>query len=83
MDSLSFEDAYAELETTVRRLEEGNLPLEEALALYERGIILAQLCARHLDAAELRVEELSQAVSEPASDYDLDNDPDLAEEAPY
>jgi len=35
--SLSFEDALAELEATVRQLEEGNLPLAEAIALYERG----------------------------------------------
>ena len=57
--SLSFEDALAELEATVRQLEEGNLPLTEAIALYERGMGLAQQCSDLLDAAQLQVEQLT------------------------
>jgi exodeoxyribonuclease VII small subunit len=64
MDSLSFEAAFAELETTVQRLEEGNLPLDEAVALYERGVLLARLCGQQLDAAELRVQQLSLEIEE-------------------
>ena len=61
LKDLSFEKAFGELETTVQRLEAGDLTLEEAIALYERGIGLAQRCSDALDAAELQVEELSVA----------------------
>lgn len=56
---LSFEDALAELEATVRQLEGGNLPLAEAIALYERGMKLAQQCSDLLDGAQLQVEQLA------------------------
>jgi exodeoxyribonuclease VII small subunit len=61
---LTFEEAYRELEEVVQRLEAGDLPLEEALALYERGITLARQCGGQLDAAELRVRQLA-----PEADY--------------
>jgi exodeoxyribonuclease VII small subunit len=56
---LSFENALAELEAAVRQLEEGNLPLTEAIALYERGMGLAQRCSDLLDGAQLQVEQLT------------------------
>jgi exodeoxyribonuclease VII small subunit len=59
LEDLSFEQAFEELGTTVQRLEAGDLALEEAIALYERGMRLAQRCNDALDAAELQVEELS------------------------
>ncbi|MBN1137021.1 MAG: exodeoxyribonuclease VII small subunit [Anaerolineae bacterium] len=59
MKNLSFEDALAELEAAVRQLEEGNLPLTEAIALYEQGMGLAQQCSDLLDAAQLQVEQLT------------------------
>ena len=58
-NKLTFEKAYQELEGTVQRLEEGDLTLEEAIALYERGIYLARSCGDTLDAAELQVQELT------------------------
>ncbi|MCD6290398.1 MAG: exodeoxyribonuclease VII small subunit [Anaerolineae bacterium] len=58
---MSFEEAYAQLEDTVRRLEQGGLSLEESLALYERGMELATLCMEQLDQAELRVRQLIPA----------------------
>ncbi len=58
VDELSFEQAFAELEEIVRTLEAGNQPLEEALALYERGMQLATRCQKLLDAAELRIRQL-------------------------
>jgi exodeoxyribonuclease VII small subunit len=61
---LTFEEAFRELEGVVQRLEAGDLPLEEALALYERGIALARQCGGQLDAAELRVRQLA-----PEADY--------------
>jgi|YelNatPaOPRAMG01_1025707.scaffolds.fasta_scaffold410287_1 exodeoxyribonuclease VII small subunit len=57
---LPFEQALAALEEIVRRLEGGELPLEEALALYERGMALAQHCQELLDRAELRVTRLAE-----------------------
>ena len=54
----TFEVARAELEQVVRRLEDGNTSLDEALALWERGEQLHALCRARLDAAEARVAEL-------------------------
>ncbi len=54
----TFEDLYQELEDTVRRLEAGNLPLAESLALFERGAALTEQCNAMLDQAELRVRQL-------------------------
>lgn len=82
---LTFEDAFAELEATVHKLEEGNLPLAEALALYERGVELARLCSRQLEAAELRVEQLSLSASDEDAEtthfYNDDEGDEDAEEA--
>ncbi len=57
---LSFEEAFAELERTVSRLEEGGLSLEESLRLFERGQELATYCSQQLDEAELKVKEITQ-----------------------
>lgn len=53
-----FEAQMEELDTIVTALEDGQLPLEDALALYERGMRLAKACQDRLDAAELRVRRL-------------------------
>ena len=58
LTEFSFEQAFRDLETTVQRLEAGDLTLEEAIALYEQGMRLAQRCNDALDAAELPVEQL-------------------------
>jgi exodeoxyribonuclease VII small subunit len=60
-EKLSFEAALGELEVTVQQLEAGELTLEEAIALYERGMHLAQRCNDALDAAELQVQQLTTA----------------------
>jgi exodeoxyribonuclease VII small subunit len=57
---MTFEEALAKLEETVHRLEEGNLPLDEAVALFEEGTRLAALCNQQLDGAELKVKQLVQ-----------------------
>lgn len=57
---LTFEVAFAELERTVSRLEEGGLTLEESLRLFERGQELAAHCDRLLDQAELKVTEITR-----------------------
>ncbi|MDD7930886.1 exodeoxyribonuclease VII small subunit [Actinomycetospora straminea] len=51
-----YEEARAELEQVVARLEAGGLSLEDSLALWERGETLARLCERHLAGARERVE---------------------------
>ena len=56
---LTFEQALAELEEIVRGLETGNLPLEESLALFERGQAVAAYCNSQLDQAELRIKLLT------------------------
>lgn len=59
VEKLSFEQAFQELEAIVQRLEEGNLALEEAIALYQRGVSLARCCGQALDTAELQVRQLA------------------------
>ena len=56
--SLSFEEAFKELEDIVHRLEEGGLTLDESIALFERGMKLAEHCGQKLDEAELKVSQL-------------------------
>lgn len=56
---LSYEQALAELETIVASLESNKLPLDETMALYERGQALTKHCVELLDKAELRVKQLS------------------------
>ena len=55
-----FEAAIAELETVVKRLEDGDLPLEQSLALYERGVQLSRFCHARLEEAERRIEILHE-----------------------
>ena len=59
VDELSYEQALAELETIVTSLEANKLPLEQSMALYERGQALSKRCVELLDKAELRVKQLS------------------------
>ena len=54
----SFEDAIKRLADIVKRLEDGDLSLEESLSAFERGIALARDAQQRLDAAEARVDEL-------------------------
>ncbi len=59
----SFERVYGELEETVRLLDAGGQTLDEAIALYEKGMSLAKRCQDLLDAAELRIITLQQAAT--------------------
>lgn len=56
--SMCFEDALAELEGIVRRLEEGTGKLEDAIAAYERGVSLQRHCDAKLQEAQARVERI-------------------------
>jgi len=55
-----FETALAELETIVKRLEEGDQTLEQSLELYERGVGLSRFCHAKLEEAERRIEVLTE-----------------------
>lgn len=58
VETLTFDEALAELQRTVAELEAGGQPLEAALALYERGVALQARCERLIGDAELRVQQL-------------------------
>jgi exodeoxyribonuclease VII small subunit len=57
-----FEDAQRELEQIVQQLETGQADLDDAIKLWERGEELYRLCAKKLDSAEGKIEELGQRV---------------------
>ncbi len=59
VEKLTFEQAFAELEETVHKLEAGGLTLEESLALFERGQALTAHCSTQLDEAELKIKQLA------------------------
>ncbi|HOJ47304.1 MAG TPA: exodeoxyribonuclease VII small subunit [Bacillota bacterium] len=57
---LTFEEALARLEKIVRSLEEGNVPLDNSLALFEEGTKLVRFCSEKIDAAEQKVKILTE-----------------------
>ncbi len=59
---MSFEEAEKELMQIVERLESGNVPLDDAVALWERGEELYRLCREQLDVAQGKIEELAKRV---------------------
>ena len=60
----TFEDAFTQLRETVEALEAGNLSLEEATRLFDRGMKLAKTCNEMLSAAELQVSRLQRSFGE-------------------
>ena len=75
VSTLPFERAIEELESIVKRLEEGKVPLEESVAIYERGEILKARCEDLLRQAEARVEKITlDASGKPAGSEPLDVD---------
>ena len=58
VNQMAFEDALAELERIVDRLERGDVPLEESIAIYEKGEALRARCDTLLKAAELKIEKI-------------------------
>lgn len=78
-ETTSFETLYASLEERARRLEQGNLSLEDSLKLYEEGAALVAELRTLLDAAELRVRTVRGQMEgddnqfrEPEAEYDAD-----------
>lgn len=64
----TFEDRLMELEALVKKMEEGSMPLNEALAAYEAGIKLSKALTEELSAAEKRMQELSGGETVPMED---------------
>ena len=60
----SFEDAFTRLETVVRRLESGQMSLDQSTALFEEGMQLAKTCTEMLNGAELKIQRLQQGLVE-------------------
>lgn len=58
MNEMTFEESLAQLERAVEQLESGELPLEQALEIFETGVSMSRLCAQKLDEAEQKVELL-------------------------
>jgi len=74
VDKLNYEQAFGELETVVERLGTGDLPLEEALALFEKGQALATRCSELLEQAELKLRQLVPDESGGYVEVDLEGD---------
>jgi exodeoxyribonuclease VII small subunit len=73
VNKMPFETAIQELESIVKRLEEGKVPLEESVAIYERGEILKARCEELLRQAEARVEKITlDASGKPTGSEPLD-----------
>jgi len=82
MADLSFEKALAELENIVSKLEEGNLPLNESLSLFEKGVKRAKFLREELEKAEKKTEILLKDESGKikAEPFDLSNEEKSDEE---
>ena len=71
IEALTYEQAYIELEHVVERLESGELPLEESLALFERGQALSQHCGELLETAEIKLKQLTEDIAGELKETDL------------
>jgi exodeoxyribonuclease VII small subunit len=58
---ISFEDAFAQMQAVIVQLEAGDIPLEDAIAAFEKGVRLAQHCNVLLDEAQLRVQTIEMS----------------------
>jgi exodeoxyribonuclease VII small subunit len=72
IDAMSFEQALAELEAIVQKLEDGKVDLEESIRIYERGEGLKERCEKLLKDAEMRIEKITLKDGQPAGTEPLD-----------
>ena len=70
--SVKFEAAIEQLETIVKQMEQGNVPLEQALELFEKGTALVKTCTKLLDEAELKVSKLMKGADGAPVETELD-----------
>lgn len=59
IDEMEFEEAFSELESIVKVLEEGKSSLKKSVDLYERGVLLKKHCDKILESAQLRINQIS------------------------
>ncbi|MBX3363193.1 MAG: exodeoxyribonuclease VII small subunit [Phycisphaeraceae bacterium] len=78
---LAFEDALAEIEAIIDRIESGKVGLEQSIAEYERGAKLVKRCREVLQRAELRVQELTGSMPGASGRSDSSSPPDEADDA--
>jgi exodeoxyribonuclease VII small subunit len=76
ISALSFEDALRALEDVVRKLESGEVPLDDSISLYERGEALRKHCQARLDAAQARIERIVAGPDGAATGTQPFDDPD-------
>ena len=76
ISTMNFEDALRALEDVVRRLESGEVPLDESITLYERGEALRKHCQARLDAASARIEKIVAGPDGAAAGTQPFDDPD-------
>ena len=69
---ITFEQAMAELDEIVRKLENGQIPLEEAVKTYEKGMELKKICEEKLKNAEMKIEKLTLKDGKPTGTEALD-----------
>ncbi len=74
IDAMSFEQALAELEAIVQKLEDGKVDLEESIRIYERGEGLKKRCEELLKDAEMRIEKITLKDGQPTGTEPLDAD---------
>jgi exodeoxyribonuclease VII small subunit len=74
VEEMSFEEAMRELEQVVDRLESGRAPLEQSIALYERGAKLKAHCEKKLADAELKVSRIAEAADGSVSARPMDGE---------
>ena len=72
--SITFEQSMARLEEIVRRMEHGEVPLDEALRLFEEGTGLVASCTKLLDEAELKVVQMSKGADGSAEERDFEDE---------
>ena len=69
---MSYEEAFKELQSVVEKMEGGELPLKDSMALFERGQALSARCGQLLEEAQLRLRQLTENESGELVDVDLD-----------
>lgn len=62
-EPLTFEEALKQLENTVKELEDEEITLEASVELYEKGLKLSRFCTEFLEKAELRIEQVNEAIN--------------------
>lgn len=59
-ENTTFEQAIEELETIINRLEQGDVPLDDTIKLYERGAELKEYCEKKLKSAEIKIQKINE-----------------------